>query len=150
MSKELIILMGAPASGKSSYYKDQFSDTHVRINLDMLKTRNREKLLMDACFETDQSLVIDNTNPTKEDRLKYIAKAKECDFKIIGIYFEVEELNDLLVCNRKRKLDAIVPDIAVVSIFNKLEKAEYSEGFDKIYTILNGQNRSFEIYEEDK
>lgn len=46
---EVIILIGIQGSGKSSFYKARFADTHVRINLDMLKTRHREKLFFDAC-----------------------------------------------------------------------------------------------------
>ncbi len=62
---EAIIFIGLQASGKSSFYKEKFIDTHIRINLDMLKTRYREKVLFDACLKAKQPLVIDNTNPTR-------------------------------------------------------------------------------------
>ena len=38
---EIIILMGIQASGKSTFYRQKFADSHIRINLDMLKTRHR-------------------------------------------------------------------------------------------------------------
>ena len=47
---EAVILIGIQASGKSSFYKERFFDTHVRINLDMLKTKHRQRVLLDACL----------------------------------------------------------------------------------------------------
>jgi hypothetical protein len=35
---EAIILIGIQGAAKSTFYRDRFFDTHVRINLDMLKS----------------------------------------------------------------------------------------------------------------
>src|SRR5512137_2137686 len=85
---QAVILIGVQATGKSTFFKERFADTHVRINLDMLKTRPREKIILEACFESGQSFVVDNTNPTVEDRQRYIVPAKEAHFEVIGYYFE--------------------------------------------------------------
>ena len=61
---QLLLFCGVQASGKSSYYKAHFADTHIRLNLDMLRTRHREALLFHACLQAKQPCVIDNTNPT--------------------------------------------------------------------------------------
>ena len=45
---EMIMFIGIQASGKSSLYRDRFVDTHQRLNLDVLRTRHRERLLLDA------------------------------------------------------------------------------------------------------
>ncbi len=37
--KEVVILVGMQGSGKSTFFKQRFVDTHSRINLDMLQTR---------------------------------------------------------------------------------------------------------------
>nr|WP_229638612.1 ATP-binding protein [Waterburya agarophytonicola] len=83
---EAVIFVGLQASGKSSFYREKFANSHIRLNLDMLKTRHREKLLFDACLQAKQSMVVDNTNPTKSDRAKYILPAKQHKFKITGYY----------------------------------------------------------------
>ena len=44
---EIILFIGIQATGKSSFFRERFFRTHVRVNLDMLKTRHREKLLVD-------------------------------------------------------------------------------------------------------
>ena len=79
---ELIIFIGCQASGKSTFFKQYFSDTHIRLNLDMLKTRHRENILFQACLDAKQKFVVDNTNPSKLDRKKYIQQAKNAYFKV--------------------------------------------------------------------
>ena len=54
----------------------------------MLKTRNREARLLKFCCETQQPFVVDNTNPTRADRLRYISSAKEAGMLLIGYDFE--------------------------------------------------------------
>ncbi len=67
-----VIFIGLQASGKSSFFLEKFYATHFRLNLDMLKTRHRETILLNACIDAKQAVVIDNTNPTKVERIKYI------------------------------------------------------------------------------
>jgi hypothetical protein len=54
---EAVILIGIQGSGKSTFYRKRFFDTHMRISLDLLRTRHREKLLLRACLEGTQSFV---------------------------------------------------------------------------------------------
>ncbi len=42
---EMVLLIGIPATGKSSFCREKFFHTYVRLNLDMLGTRHREKLI---------------------------------------------------------------------------------------------------------
>jgi len=61
---EMILLIGLQGSGKSTFYRERFFATHFRINLDMLRTRRRETLLLDACLAGGIPFVVDNTSPT--------------------------------------------------------------------------------------
>ena len=38
---QAVIFIGIQGSGKTTFYRDRFFNTHFRINLDMLKTRHR-------------------------------------------------------------------------------------------------------------
>ena len=60
---DAVLFIGLQASGNSSFYKERYFSTHVRISLDLLKTRNRERQFLTACLDTQQPFVIDNTNP---------------------------------------------------------------------------------------
>lgn len=51
---EAIILIGIQDSGKSTFYRERFFDTHVRISLDQLKTRHREAAFLHTCLSTGQ------------------------------------------------------------------------------------------------
>src|SRR5260370_38937872 len=78
---EAVIFVGIQGSGKSSFYRQQFFDTHVRISLDVLRTRHREQLLLAACLAAKQAFVIDNTNPLLRDRARYIETASKGGFR---------------------------------------------------------------------
>jgi predicted kinase len=131
---EAIIFCGIQASGKSSFYKEQFFRTHMRISLDLLNTRNKESLFLQACFETQQRFVVDNTNPTAADRQVYIEWSRAYHYKVIGYYFGCE-LTDALSRNTLRTGKERVPEIGLRGTFRKLEVPQYVEGFDELYQV---------------
>ena len=141
---ELIIFVGGQGSGKSTFFKRYFSDTHIRLNLDMLKTRHREKILFNACLEAKQKVVIDNTNPSKFDRKIYVQDAKNAHFKAIAYYFD-SGLDDALLRNEQRVGKAKIPRVGVISTFKKLEIPELDEGFDEIYSVSIDQENGFNV-----
>ncbi len=110
----------------------------MRINLDMLKTRHREKIFLDACIEAQQPFVIDNTNPTRADRARYINELKQQHFKIKAYYF-VPQFEDALVRNKLRAGKEQIPEVGIKSTYNKLEPPSIEEGFDELfYVTLKG------------
>ena len=129
---EAVIFTGLQGSGKSSFYKERFFSTHVRISLDLLRTRNREERLLAFCLETQQRFVIDNTNPTRDDRTKYIGRSKEAGFRVIGYYFR-SKVEECLQRNEGRT-DA-VPDVAITATAKKLEIPTMDEGFDQLWYV---------------
>ncbi len=141
---ETIIFIGIQATGKSSYYQQFFFNSHIRINLDMLKTRHRESLLLKACLAMKHSFVVDNTNPSKMDRRRYIIPAKQAGFTISGYYFQ-SQLKESMSRNKQREANAIIPDIGIRSTYSKLEIPNYEEGFDKLYYISIGNDHTFKL-----
>ncbi|MCJ8153279.1 hypothetical protein MKJ01_05825 [Chryseobacterium sp. SSA4.19] len=129
---EMIIFIGIPASGKSSFYKELFFNSHIRISMDLLNTRNKEGKLLHYCFETQSKMVIDNTNITIESRRKYIDLSQRNQYKIIGYYFE-NNLQDCLERNKSRK-DSI-NEIGIKAKYKELEKPLFTEGFDTIFNV---------------
>ena len=129
---ESVIFSGLQASGKSSFFKERFFTTHVRISLDLLRTRNREDRLLKLCFQTQQRFVIDNTNPTREERTKYIRQSRETGFRVIGYYFQ-SKVDDCLKRNEERIEK--VPGVAILSTAKKLELPTFGEGFDELWYV---------------
>ena len=134
----LIVFIGLQASGKSSFFRERFFRTHVRINLDMLRTRYREWFLFAACLEGKTNTVVDNSNLTRADRARYIAPARMARFRIQGYFFE-SCVTDALVRNAARPDEERVPDLAIRGGARKLEFPSRTEGFDDLYYVrLNG------------
>ena len=143
---QLIIFMGLQASGKSTFYREKFIDSHIRLNLDMLKTRHREQILFNACLAAKQSVVIDNTNPTLEDRQRYIKPAKEKEFQVIGYYFE-SKIEDCKIRNSQRQEKKVIPVVAILATAKKLVIPSYQEGFEKLFYVRIDRHYSFIIEE---
>ncbi len=131
---EAVVFIGIQGSGKSSFFKERFFTTHLRISLDLLKTRNREKRLLEVCLETDQRFVIDNTNSVRAERAKYIEAAKAARFQVVGYYFQ-SEIESCLRRNAGRPEADRVPDVAIYSTAKKLELPNWKEGLDKLYYV---------------
>jgi predicted kinase len=143
---EAIIFIGIQATGKSTFYRERFLNTHIRLNLDMLKTRHRENILLRACLEAKQPFVIDNTNPTIEDRHKYIQLAHHSKFKVIGYYFQ-SGLHESLQRNRQRDERDQIPEKGIKGTYSKLEDPSYAEGFDNLYGVVINKDSSFTVLE---
>ncbi|HEX4499274.1 MAG TPA: ATP-binding protein [Thermoanaerobaculia bacterium] len=131
---EAILFIGLQATGKSSFYKHRFFRTHVRISLDLLRTRNRERLLLEMCLKTGQPFVIDNTNPRREDRSEVLTLARAAGFRTVGYYFQ-SRLADALRRNASRAGDERIPDPGVLGTYGRLELPARDEGFDELYYV---------------
>ncbi|KAB2929794.1 MAG: AAA family ATPase [Leptonema illini] len=142
---EVVIFIGIQATGKTSFYQERYSRSHVHITLDMLKTRNRENILYQACLTAKQPVVVDNTNPGKEDRRRYIEPARLAGFRVAGCYFE-SKTNDALQRNERRDPDLFVPVRGLLGTRNRLVIPDYSEGFDELFYVCI-RNGRFEVSE---
>jgi predicted kinase len=93
---EAVIFIGIQGTGKSTFYKEQFFHTHVRINLDMLKTKHRLRLALSACLEAGQPFVLDNMNVTKEVRQNTSRRQRRPAFALWVITFVLISLQPSL------------------------------------------------------
>ena len=143
---DAVIFIGIQASGKSTFFRERFFHTHVRINLDMLNTRHREELLLKACLEGGQSFVIDNTNCTRMDRNRYIPLAKDAGFRIVGYYFN-SSIGDCKRRNAQRPAEQVVPERGLLGTHGKLELPAKEEGFDELYYVRIGADNLFVVEE---
>src|SRR5689334_18150843 len=92
---EAVILCGVQGSGKTTLYRDRFLETHVRISMDLVRTRAREAALVRACLESGQRFVVDNTNPTPAERRRYVEPARAAHFRVVGYLVDIEPVEAL-------------------------------------------------------
>ena len=134
---EAIIFTGLQGAGKSTFYRERFFATHLRLNLDMLRTRRREALLFEACLTGQISFVADNTNPTIAERARYVAPARAAGYRISGYYFDIP----IAVClkrNTARPATERVPPIGLYGTRKRLHPPTPDEGFDVLYRVALG------------
>lgn len=144
---EMVLFVGIQATGKSEFYKRQFYKTHMRINLDMLRTRHRERIFLTACIEGKQSFVVDNTNPTREVRASYIQMAKVAGFSVVGYYFR-SAIGPAIARNELRTGKECLPVPALLATHRKLEQPRWDEGFDTLYYVYIDEESQNFIVEE--
>ena len=121
---EAVLLIGIQASGKTTFYQQRFFATHVRISLDLLRTREGESALVETCLRMQQRFVVDNANATAAERARYILPSRAAGFRVIGYFFEPGRKP----ANLKR-----------------LEPPKRSEGFDELYRVWISRPGEFSL-----
>jgi predicted kinase len=144
---EAVIFVGIQGSGKTSFYRDRFFESHVRISLDMLRSRQREQLLLAACLQGKQSFVIDNTNPLPGDRSRYIGPARASGSRVVAYFFETT-LQDAIRRNNHRAGKHRIPVPGIAGTFRKLQAPKFEEGYDEIYTVRISPENGFVVERE--
>jgi hypothetical protein len=86
------------------------------------------------------SLVIDNTNVTKDIRARYIKLLREHGYRIKCFYFKCD-LGRSLQWNGLRQGTECIPEIGIFGTHKRLEIPSMQEGFDELYYVdwIDGQ-----------
>ena len=143
---EAVLFIGIQGAGKSTFYRERFFDTHVRINLDMLKTRYREKVFLSACLLAKQPFVVDNTNVLAKDRAVYIEPARENAFRVHAYFFE-PDVRGSIARNARRAGKGVIPVQGMLGTYKRLEPPRREEGFDRIYRVRLTADGGWEVEE---
>ena len=149
MPAECIILIGLPASGKSSFYRERFSATHDHVSKDLIRNARapewRQQQLIAASFDAGRSVVVDNTNPTRAERAQIITLAQARSIPVTAYYFDTAA-GDALRRNRARHGKERVPEVAIFTVRKRLEPPVKSEGFEQIYLVrLDEHAHTFDV-----
>lgn len=141
---KMIVFVGIPASGKSTYYREHFSYTFCRVNLDSFKNNKRfkEECTMYGFCQMKTDFVVDNTNLTIQSRKHYIELAKNWGYSPIAYYFIPNK--DLSIERNKYRTNN-VPNIAIYSVIKKIEEPSLEEGFDGIVYVDSGSHKTRNI-----
>ena len=136
-NKCMIIFTGYPASGKSTFYKTHLSNLKL-INMDTLKS-SEKCLKMTKKYLENNSVVVDNTNPSIQCRNKYIKIAQEQNVPVISIYFTMnydfaQYMSGIRQIMSKGKKKAI-PSLVYNIYRKKFVKPTMAEGFSDIVEI---------------
>lgn len=128
--QEMIIMVGYPGSGKSYYVKNYIvgnNKNYVRINQDTLKTKQKCLKVAESEIRNNKSVVIDNTNPSKDDRKLFINLAKKYNISCRCIHFITSK--NISNHNNHYRGGKIVPKIAYNIFTKRYCKPSINEGF---------------------
>jgi predicted kinase len=141
---EAVVLCGVQGSGKTSLYVERFVDTHVRVSLDVLRTRAREEALVRLCLDSGQRFVVDNTNATPADRARYVQPARAAGFRTIAYLVEVE-VAQALARNAQRPDGRRVHAAGLVGTGRRLQRPTPEEGFDELWHATAARDGGWRI-----
>jgi predicted kinase len=135
---QLVIFVGLPGSGKSTYYFAHFAQTHAHVSKDLMpnarRRDDRQTMAIEKALAAGQSVVVDNTNPSREVRAPLIALGKQHGARIIAYYFECS-VRVAIVRNEQREGKGRVPKVAIFTTQKKLQPPALDEGFDEVHVI---------------
>lgn len=135
---QLVIFVGLPGSGKSTYYFAHFAATHAHVSKDLMpnarRRDDRQIMAIEKALAAGQSVVVDNTNPSREVRAPLIALGKRHGARIIACYFECS-VRVAIARNEQREGKGRVPKVAIFTTQKKLQPPELDEGFDEVRVI---------------
>lgn len=129
----LLVLVGLPASGKSTFARWHLADTHVVVSKDLMRSARRKErrqvALLTEHLSAGRRVVVDNTNPAVTDRRRLIDQAREHDAGVAGLWFPTT-VNQALARNAERTGREAVPPVAIHSIAKRFVPPRPEEGFD--------------------
>ena len=86
--KVLVVFVGEPGSGKTSFYEKYLKPKgFAHISQDIVKTRENILKLMEQAMIAGEPIVIDNTNPDQAKRQEYYDMARRHGYSVIVYYF---------------------------------------------------------------
>jgi predicted kinase len=141
----VVLAIGLPGSGKSSWFKRH---DVVPLSSDMVRSLLfddvREQRFQDLVFSNLRSLLkarliakrptnyVDATNLTPQERAHWIKLAKDYNYEVHAVFFDVP----LEVCiERHGRRDRVVPEDIMRRMAAKLKAPSFQEGFAKITVV---------------
>ena len=141
----VVLAIGLPGSGKSSWFKRH---NVVPLSSDMVRSLLfddiREQRFQDLVFSNLRSMLkarliakrpmnyVDATNLTPQERQHWIKLAKDYNYEVHAVFFDVP----LEVClERHQRRDRVVPEDVMRRMAAKLKPPTFPEGFAKITVV---------------
>jgi predicted kinase len=141
----VVLAIGLPGSGKSSWFKRH---NVVPLSSDMIRSLLfddvREQRFVDLVFSNLRSMLkarliakrpmnyVDATNLTPQERQHWIKLAKDYNYEVHAVFFDVP----LDVClERHQRRDLVVPEDVMRRMAAKLKPPSFDEGFAKITVV---------------
>jgi bifunctional polynucleotide phosphatase/kinase len=135
---ELIIFVGFPGSGKSTFIsKNLIQNNYNVISQDVSKTKNKCHKLCEQFMKEKKKIVIDNTNPSLETRMNYIDLAKKYNYNVRCFHMSTTENHSRhnAMYRYLYQNKPYIPSLVFNIYKKKYEKPTLQEGYSEIINI---------------
>ncbi|TQS17222.1 ATP-binding protein [Microbispora hainanensis] len=150
--REVAVLVGLQASGKTTFYRQHLVATHVHVSKDNwpnARRRQRRQLRTIAeSLEQGRDVAVDNTNPSPEEWGPLVVAAREHGARVVAYWFP-PDLAASLERNALRPGRARVPEVGMYATVKRLRRPRLSDGFDAVRTVTFDGRGGFAVREED-
>jgi len=126
MSLEYVLMIGVALSGKTTYVKANFDHEEIRLYY-FDNNRKKEMNYIEQCLKQGKSIVVDDTNLTKDIRKMHIDMAKKYNAKMIGVFMNT---SIGLLHQRRMRRNEQFPLVAINRQLKEIETPTKDEGFD--------------------
>ena len=125
---EYVLMIGVALSGKTQYVKANFNHEEIRLYY-FDNNRKKEMDYIGQCLKQGKSIVVDDTNLTKNIRKRHIDMAKKYNAKMIGVFMNT---SIGLLHQRRMRRNEQFPLVAINRQLKELETPTKDEGFDML------------------
>ena len=141
MTQELVVMVGLQGSGKSTWVREHLAATHVVVSKDhwpnARRRQERQLRVLAEQLAAGRSVVVDNTNPTREDRAALLAVAHAAGVPARAVWVDVP-LEQCLARNDAREGRDRVPLQGVLGTRKRLVPPTPAEGFVRVDVLRPG------------
>jgi predicted kinase len=135
---ELVVMVGLQGAGKSTLVRSRYALTHHLVSKDLWpnarRREARQQRVVDELLGAGTSVVLDNTNPSVEERAPLVCLARRHSCAVVAVYVDTP-IDIAAARNAAREGAARVPDVGFYATVKRLVPPTEAEGFDCVEIV---------------
>jgi predicted kinase len=134
----LIVMVGLQGCGKSTWVAGHLAGTHAVVSKDhwpnARRREARQRRVLAELLAEGRSVVVDNTNPSVEERAPLVAAARAAGVGVRCVWIDTP-IDICLERNAAREGRAKVPLVGVLATRGRFVPPTTGEGFDSVVVV---------------